>query len=184
MADYSSKTYVQLISKAVEDFDGLAASIENANNKLQDLNKQTERKKAEGSINSYQELKEKLDSVTKAAQQSGMSLKQFVSDLENTQDIDLENFETDTWWNGEDNYSSMEDFKKRYQNLVKAVSQGVDEVKAKTGSGHWWFTADDAKNDLAEMQKAIIGKIQYDINNIDFSKGEEAYRQFIKRNIK
>lgn len=167
------------LGKAVEDFDGLAASIENANNKLQDLNKQTERKKAEGSINSYQELKEKLDSVTKAAQQSGMSLKQFVSDLENTKDIDLEDFETDTWWNGEDNYSSMDDFKKRYQNLVKAVSQGVDEMKAKTGSGHWWFTADDAKNDLAEMQKAIIGKIQYDINNIDFSKGEEAYRQFI-----
>lgn len=167
------------LAKTVEDFDALAASIENANNKLQDLNKETERKKAEGSINSYQELKEKLDSVTKAAQQSGMSLKQFVSDLENTKDIDLSSFETDTWWNGEDNYSSMEDFKKRYQNLVKAVSQGVDEVKAKTGSGHWWFTADDAKADLAEMQKAIIGKIQYDINNIDFSKGEEAYRQFI-----
>lgn len=167
------------IGKAVEDFDGLAASIENANNKLQDLNKQTERKKAEGSINSYQELKEKLDSVTKAAQQSGMSLKQFVSDLENTKDIDFKDFETDTWWNSEDNYSSMDDFKKRYQNLVKAVAQGVDEMEAKTGSGHWWFTADDAKNDLAEMQKAIIGKIQYDINNIDFSKGEEAYRQFI-----
>lgn len=167
------------LGKAVEDFDGLAASIENANNKLQDLNKQTERKKAEGSINSYQELKEKLDSVTKAAQQSGMSLKQFVSDLENTKDIDFKDFETDTWWNSEDNYSSMDDFKKRYQNLVKAVSQGVDEMKAKTGSGHWWFTADDAKNDLAEMQKAIIGKIQYDINNIDFSKGEEAYRKFI-----
>lgn len=167
------------LGKAVEDFDGLAASIENANNKLQDLNKQTERKKAEGSINSYQELKEKLDSVTKAAQQSGMSLKQFVSDLENTKDIDFKDFETDTWWNSEDNYSSMDDFKKRYQNLVKAVSQGVDEMEAKTGSGHWWFTADDAKNDLAEMQKAIIGKIQYDINNIDFSKGEEAYRKFI-----
>ena len=167
------------LGKAVEDFDGLAASIENANNKLEDLNKQTERKKAEGSINSYQELKEKIDNVTKSAQQAGTSLKQFVADMENTKDIDFKDFETDTWWNGEDNYSSMDDFKKRYQNLVKAVSQGVDEMKAKTGSGHWWFTADDAKNDLAEMQKAIIGKIQYDINNIDFSKGEEAYRQFI-----
>ena len=167
------------LGKAVEDFDGLAASIENANNKLQDLNKQTERKKAEGSINSYQELKEKLDNVTKAAQQAGTSLKQFVADMENTKDIDLSTFETDTWWNSEDSYSSMNDFKKRYQTLVKAVSQGVDEMKAKTGSGDWWLTADDAKNDLAEMQKAIIGKLQYDINNIDFSKGEEAYRQFI-----
>ena len=166
-------------AKLVENFDGLAASIENANNKLQDLNKQTERKRAEGSINSYQELKEKLDNVTKAAQQAGLSLKQFVSDMENTKDIDLKTFETDTWWNSEDSYSSMNDFKKRYQTLVKAVSQGVDEMEAKTGSGSWWFTADDAKSDLAEMQKAIIGKLQYDINNIDFSKGEEAYRQFI-----
>lgn len=73
----------------------------------------------------------------------------------------------------------MDDFKKRYQTLVKAVSQGVDEMKAKTGSGDWWLTADDAKADLAEMQKAIIGKLQYDINNIDFSKGEDEYRKFI-----
>lgn len=166
-------------AKLVENFDGLAASIENAKNKLDDLNKQTERKKAEGSINSYQELKEKIDNVTKAAQQAGTSLKQFVSDMENTKDIDLKTFETDTWWNSEDSYKSMDDFKKRYQTLVKAVSQGVDEMEAKTGSGSWWFTADDAKSDLADMQKAIIGKLQYDINNIDFSKGEEAYRQFI-----
>ena len=167
------------LGKAVENFDGLAASIENANNKLQDLNKQTERRKAEGTINSYQELKEKLDNVTIAAEQAGASLKAFVSDMENTKDIDLSTFETDTWWNSEDSYSSMDDFKKRYQTLVKAVSQGVDEMKAKTGTGSWWLTADDAKNDLAVMQKAIIGKLQYDINNIDFSKGEEAYRQFI-----
>ena len=167
------------LGKAVEDFDGLAASIQNAKDQLADLNKQTERKRAEGTINSYQELREKLDNVTKSAQQAGASLKQFVSDMENTKDIDLKAFETDTWWNSEDSYSSMEDFKKRYQTLVKAVSQGVDEMEAKNGSGDWWFTADDAKNDLAEMQKAIIGKIQYDINNIDFSKGEEAYRQFI-----
>lgn len=166
-------------AKLVENFDGLAASIENAKNKLDDLNKQTERKRAEGTINSYQELKEKIDNVTKSAQQAGASLKQFVSDMENTKDIDLKTFETDTWWNSEDSYSSMNDFKKRYQTLVKAVSQGVDEMKAKTGSGSWWFTADDAKSDLADMQKAIIGKLQYDINNIDFSEGEDAYRKFI-----
>lgn len=167
------------LGKAVEDFDGLAASIQNAKDQLADLNKQTERKKAEGSINSYQELKEKLDNVTRSAQQAGTSLKQFVADMENTKDIDLSSFETDTWWNSEDSYSSMNDFKKRYQTLVKAVSQGVDEMKAKTGSGDWWLTADDAKNDLAVMQKAIIGKLQYDINNIDFSEGEDAYRKFI-----
>ena len=166
-------------AKLVENFDGLAASIENAKNKLDDLNKQTERKRAEGTINSYQELKEKIDNVSISAQQAGESLKQFVSDMDNTKDINFKTFETDTWWNSEDNYSSMNDFKKRYQTLVKAVSQGVDEIEAKTGSGSWWFTADDAKSDLADMQKAIIGKLQYDINNIDFSEGEDAYRKFI-----
>lgn len=171
------------LGKAVENFDGLAASIENANNKLQDLNKQTERKQTTGALSSYDALKEKLDNVKASAEEARKSLQQYAAELETTKALNDDNvseFETDTWWNSEDSYSSMEDFKKRYQTLVKAVSQGVDEMEAKTGSGSWWFTADDAKNDLAVMQKAIIGKIQYDISNIDFSKGEEAYRQFIQ----
>lgn len=171
------------LGKAVEDFDGLAASIENANNKLQDLNKQIERKQTTGALSSYDALKEKLDNVKASAEEARKSLQQYAAELETTKDLNDDNvsdFETDTWWNSEDSYSSMEDFKKRYQTLVKAVSQGVDEMEAKTGDGSWWFTADDAKNDLAVMQKAIIGKIQYDISNIDFSKPEEAYRKFIQ----
>ena len=171
------------LAKTVENFDALAASIENANNKLEDLNKQIERKQTTGALSSYDALKEKLDNVKASAEEARKSLQQYAAELETTKDLNDDNvsdFETDTWWNSEDSYSSMDDFKKRYQTLVKAVSQGVDEMKAKTGSGDWWLTADDAKADLAEMQKAIIGKIQYDINNIDFSKGEEAYRQFIQ----
>ena len=171
------------LAKTVENFDALAASIENANNKLQDLNKQVERKQTTGALSSYDALKEKLDNVKASAEEARKSLQQYAAELETTQNLNDDNvsdFETDTWWNSEDSYSSMEDFKKRYQTLVKAVSQGVDEMKAKTGSGGWFLTADDAKADLAVMQKAIIGKIQYDISNIDFSKGEEAYRQFIQ----
>ena len=170
------------LAKTVENFDALAASIENANNKLEDLNKQIERKQTSGALSSYDALKEKLNNVKAAAEEARRSLQQYAAELETTKKLNDDNvsdFETDTWWNSEDSYSSMEDFKKRYQTLVKAVSQGVDEMKAKTGSGSWWLTADDAKADLAEMQKAIIGKIQYDINNIDFSKPEAAYRQFI-----
>lgn len=171
------------LGKAVEDFDALAASIENANNKLEDLNKQIERKQTTGALSSYDALKEKLNNVKASAEEARRSLQQYAAELETTKNLNDDNvsdFETDTWWNSEDSYSSMEDFKKRYQTLVKAVSQGVDEMEAKTGSGSWWFTADDAKNDLAVMQKAIIGKIQYDISNLDFSKPEEAYRKFIQ----
>ena len=171
------------LAKTVENFDALAASIENANNKLEDLNKQIERKQTTGALSSYDALKEKLDNVKASAEEARKSLQQYAAELETTKNLNDDNvsdFETDTWWNSEDSYSSMDDFKKRYQTLVKAVSQGVDEMKAKTGSGGWFLTADDAKADLAVMQKAIIGKIQYDISNIDFSKGEEAYRQFIQ----
>ena len=171
------------LAKTVENFDALAASIENANNKLQDLNKQVERKQTTGALSSYDALKEKLNNVKASAEEARKSLQQYAAELETTKalnDDNVSDFETDTWWNSEDSYSSMEDFKKRYKVLVKAVSQGVDEMKAKTGSGGWFLTADDAKADLAVMQKAIIGKIQYDINNIDFSKGEEAYREFIQ----
>lgn len=170
-------------AKLVENFDGLAASIENANNKLEDLNKQVERKQTTGALSSYDALKEKLNNVKASAEEARKSLQQYAAELETTKalnDDNVSDFETDTWWNSEDSYSSMDDFKKRYQTLVKAVSQGVDEMKAKTGSGGWFLTADDAKSDLAVMQKAIIGKIQYDISNIDFSKGEEAYREFIQ----
>lgn len=170
------------LAKTVENFDALAASIENANNKLEDLNKQIERKQTTGALSSYDALKEKLNNVKASAEEARKSLQQYAAELETTKDLNDDNvsdFETDTWWNSEDSYSSMDDFKKRYQTLVKAVSQGVDEMKAKTGSGDWWLTADDAKADLAEMQKAIIGKLQYDINNIDFSKGEDEYRKFI-----
>ena len=171
------------LAKTVENFDALAASIENANNKLQDLNKQVERKQTTGALSSYDALKEKLNNVKASAEEARKSLQQYAAELETTKNLNDDNvsdFETDTWWNSEDSYSSMEDFKKRYQTLVKAVSQGVDEMKAKTGSSDWWLTADDAKTDLAEMQKAIIGKLQYDISNIDFSKPEEAYRRFIQ----
>lgn len=171
------------LAKTVENFDALAASIENANNKLEDLNKQIERKQTTGALSSYDALKEKLNNVKASAEEARRSLQQYAAELETTKNLNDDNvsdFETDTWWNSEDSYSSMDDFKKRYQTLVKAVSQGVDEMKAKTGSGGWFLTADDAKADLAVMQKAIIGKIQYDISNIDFSKGEEAYRQFIQ----
>lgn len=171
------------LAKTVENFDALAASIENANNKLEDLNKQIERKQTTGALSSYDALKEKLNNVKASAEEARKSLQQYAAELETTKDLNDDNvsdFETDTWWNSEDSYSSMEDFKKRYQTLVKAVSQGVDEMKAKTGTGSNWLTADDAKADLAVMQKAIIGKIQYDISNIDFSKPEEAYRKFIQ----
>lgn len=176
-------------AELVEGFDGLAASIQNASDKLDYLNKLTDRKVAEGNINSYEALKEKLDNVSKSAEQAGTSLRDFVAELENTKTLNLGDDFDDAWFS-KGGVKDIDTFRDRYKLLVKAVTKGQDEINAKynedTGvfSGKWWsslwHTQSDARSSLAQMQKAIIADIQSQINNIDFSKGEEAYKQFIE----
>lgn len=173
-------------AKLVEGFDGLAASIQNANDKLEDLNRTIDRRAAQGEINAYQALKEKLDGVTQSAEAAKQSLVDFAREMDNTASLALKDsdellkpFESDSWFNGDATVKGMEAFRSRYKILVKAVLQGVDEVKAATGKGDWYLTASDARTDLARMQKAIIGDIQAQLNGLDFTQGEEAYRKFI-----
>ena len=76
-------------------------------------------------------------------------------------------------------------FEKAYKHLLDAVEAGTDE-SGKRGKGWWnfdifnWFTTSDAKSDLGEMQKKVIDDIQYRINNLDLSKGEEELKKFFK----
>ena len=77
----------------------------------------------------------------------------------------------------------VEAFEKAYKHLLDAVEAGADESAAIDGS--WlrslWTTKKDAKADLGEMQKKVIDDIQYRINNIDLSKGEEAFKEFFDK---
>ena len=83
----------------------------------------------------------------------------------------------------EDATERLNEFKKVYFELMEAVESGNDE-SGKRGEGWWnfdifnWFTTSDAKSDLGEMQQQIIKDLQYQINNIDLSKGTEAVREF------
>lgn len=73
-------------------------------------------------------------------------------------------------------------FEKAYKHLLDAVEAGADESAAIDGS--WlrslWTTKKDAKADLGEMQKRVIDDIQYKINNLDLSKGEEELKKFFE----
>ena len=87
----------------------------------------------------------------------------------------------DTWF--AKSVDSIDEFRKRYMDLLKAVESGTDET-GKRGKGWWnldifnWFTASDAKADLGKMQIAVIKDLQYQINNLDLSKGTSAIKEF------
>lgn len=84
----------------------------------------------------------------------------------------------DTWF--QDGVNSLEDFKKRYEDLQKAVEAGKDITDVR--GGNWfqqlWSTSSDAKADLGEMQIAVIKDLQNQINNLDLSKGSEEIKRF------
>lgn len=76
----------------------------------------------------------------------------------------------------------VEEFRKVYEELQKAVEAGVSEKGTKDwwGIGNWfkWFDSGDAKADLGEAQKKVIKDLQYQINNLDLSKGTEEIKRF------
>lgn len=179
LVDGIKKLSGQDMADAVKDFDGLSASIQNSKDQLSQFNKEVDRAKAAGEINELEANRRKLDEVSKAAERAGKEMQQFISTLEDVHDIDLSEDKEDAWF-ATRYIKDMDEYEKRYKQLVQAVSQGVDESKVVTGSGSMFLTASDAATNLAKAQKEIIGELENRINNLDFSKGEETYKQFLE----
>lgn len=77
--------------------------------------------------------------------------------------------------------TNLDEYKKHYEALTKAVELGVDKVEAgwKGGTG-WLLTAGDAVEQLGDETKAILGDMQNEINKINFNDPEQAVEQFKK----
>ena len=120
----------------------------------------------------------KLEKLERELLKAAVALKEF-SNIKGNGESLLENLTNgDTWF--QDSVDSIEDFRKRYEALQKAVESGKDVTSV--SGGNWfqqlWSTKSDAKADLGEMQIAIIKELQYQINNLDLSKGTEEIRRF------
>ena len=72
---------------------------------------------------------------------------------------------------------NIEEWKANYKNLMDAVQRGQDRFKGK-GFGGFWNTQEDAMEDLANNQRAVIRDLLNEINKIDFDKPEQAMEQF------
>ena len=75
--------------------------------------------------------------------------------------------------------TNLDEYKKHYEALTKAVELGVDKVEAgwKGGTG-WLLTAGDAVEQLGDETKAILGDMQNEINKINFNDPEQAVKDF------
>lgn len=125
--------------------------------------------------------KTEMDAFKNSINEAGKQLKDFVigvdrmEQLSENLDEGMGLFSTGKW-GGVD---SVEEFEKEYKNLMKVVQQGQDRFRGK-GFGGFWNTQEDAMEDLANAQKAVIKDFMYQINQIDFEKPEEAVKQFRK----
>ena len=120
----------------------------------------------------------KLEKLERELLKAAVALKEF-SNIKGNGESLLENLTNgDTWF--QDSVDTIDDFRKRYEALQKAVESGKDITNV--SGGNWfqqlWSTKSDAKADLGEMQIAVIKDLQNIINNLDLSKGTEEIRRF------
>lgn len=164
-----------------KSFKQLEGTLNSVNEELNKTNKEIDRLEASGAISNIQKLTLQFEALKTATEKARNELLRFTQSQKNLKPLDPTEDVSDTW--GFSTASEdMDEFIEKYKGLIKAVQMGEDYIGA--NGGNWfkevfWFTADDAKADLKSATKAIFEDISYQINNIDFSKGEAAYKQFI-----
>ena len=174
------------LKEQVNAFDSMEQSIEVTNNAITKY-KQNLQKLVDTKVISNQTRLN--DTIAEYNRQLVLAV-QNLQNLKKGQSLDLDS--NNTWFSGAD-IQNLEDFTKQFEILQKAVQNGTDRFKALEGEteevkkkfgDNWfreiWNTAGDAASDYAAAQKAVIGDIQYRINNLDLSKGEEEVKKFIE----
>lgn len=180
--DDSLATQLNTTTQALEATNNALTKYVDNLQKLVDLNVISNQTRITESIKEYQRA---LNEAIKTQQAFNAARGEGSESL--TDNLDTNN----TWWTGAD-IQNVEDFAKQFEILQKAVQAGTDrfkvlkdeskEVQEQFG-GNWfqefWNDAGDASADFASAQKAVISDIQYRINNLDLSKGEEEIKKFI-----
>lgn len=125
--------------------------------------------------------KTEMDAFKNSINEAGKQLQDFVQGVDRMEQLS-ENLDEGMGFFSTGKFGgvdSVEEFRKEYDNLMKAVQQGQDRFRGK-GFGGFWNTQKDAMEDLASAQKAVIKDFMYQINQIDFNKPEEAVKRFRK----
>ena len=157
--------------------DSLSASIDQVSDSLSDYNKEVDRMKNAGAINSLDAMGLKMERLKEEISQAGKETQNFIGTVDNLNKALKNNLGAiGAWYEGGE--KSVDDFMKRWETLKKAVEAGTDELKQETGEGSFWYTASDAVDDFTDANKAMLQDLANQINAIDFSKPEKAVEQF------
>lgn len=161
----------------------LENQIQRTNEKLEKQIELQEELTRTGKQSVWQQQANEVKAYEQSIVDAGNELKKFIGTLkeENREPL-TENLQSVTSWGmfSRDRIKDLDEFRKRYDILVKAVAAGTDKV-AQGGKG-WdiWQTASDAVDDLGKAQRAVIKDLNLQLSKIDYSNAEQATKQFRK----
>lgn len=154
-------------TKSTENVDRFADAIETAKNKLESFNRELNRLKAEGEITNLESISAQFTQLSINAEEAGKALQEFIAASEKMQDTLSNDKGASVWSLGIQD--DIEKVTKQYNEYLTNIDNGKD---------HWWNFNKNAQKVVA-IQKAAIQDLAKEINNIDFSQGEKAYKQFL-----
>lgn len=123
-----------------------------------------------------------LGQMKQSAADAGNELKNFVASMDRAKAL------SDQFDEGNGFFSvgfggapdDIDEWIRNYKKLMDAVQRGQDRSEAVAGGWGWWNTQEDAMEDLASNQRAVIRDIMNEINKIDFDNPEQSIKQFKK----
>ena len=159
------------LAELADGFKSLENNIANANEQLTKFKNELDNLVDTKAISSQTRINKLLKAYNEELGKAIENAKKYTDDAAALDFDDV----GDTWWTGS-NISDMEDFRKEYELLQKAVIKGQDRVEAGSGGNFikgWWHTASDAAADYASMQQAVVRDIQNQIKNLDYDNLDE-----------
>lgn len=171
--------------KLVNSNDSLQQSIDAVNKQLDNYNKQLDKLVDNKVIDNVTKLALSMTNYESTIKKVTKSLQDLIDKRKEYQTLEegsTKDGNRYTWFGSASDVAEIDDaekrlkeFEKTYLELLKAVQTGKDEA-----GGNWWFTASDARSDLAEMQKVVVNDIQNMFANIDLTKTGDALREELK----
>ena len=159
------------LSELANGFKSLENNIANTNEQLSKFKKELDNLVNTKAIDSQTKINELLKTYNEELGKAIENAKKYTDEAKALEVDDA----TDTWWSGS-NISNMEEFRKEYELLQKAVIKGQDRFEAGASGNFlqkWWNTAGDAAADYASMQQAVVRDIQNQIKSLNYDNIDE-----------